>query len=82
MAVHVARAQQAVLHEALALPIPESAPLLHRLYRDARRTWLGLPYLDSGLHRLVLDLAFVHVEISPEDDAQLRLAYGIRAVAA
>ena len=54
-------------------------PRLNKLYSDARRTWLEGRGVNEPLGRLMLDLLRETDEISPEDDAQLRLAYGVAA---
>ena len=59
----------------------EPKPLLTRLHRDAWSTWNGLNYLDEHLLKLLNLMSYEKVDVSPEDDLQLRLAYGIKEAA-
>lgn len=52
-------------------------PRLEALYTDARRTWLESKSAAYDLHAFLVAAAFERREVSVEDDAQLRLAYGI-----
>lgn len=56
-------------------------PRLNRLYADARNEWLTRNGLSTDLHALLNALLHEKAEVTVEDDAQLRLAYGIRGAA-
>lgn len=74
--------QHWALTQALAL-LGDSNPIprLNALYRDARREWLARRSATNDLHELLLVMLHARTEVTPEDDAQIRLAYEIRRAA-
>ena len=54
---------------------------LNKLYADARKAWVNgnRATFDSELGDLLPKLLLPQGEVSPEDDAQIRLAYGLDA---
>ena len=54
-------------------------PRLERLYQDAYGTFNERRYVDIPLLEMLMVLGSQLVEVDESDDAQIRLAYGVRS---